>query len=73
MNPEQEEMYRCDKLNQEETFQCNVPATKFYLSEGMLVVSCRCDSHNIIAYKPELGSLWELTREEYVVALVMGS
>lgn len=64
--------HKCDKLLDDDTRQCNQPAILFYRS-SLAMICCRCEAHRVIGYKPELGSLHELTENEYEAALVMES
>lgn len=60
----------CDKLIDDETRQCREQAVIFYRS-SLAVLCCRCEAHRVISYKPELGTLHELTANEYETALIM--
>lgn len=63
-------MYKCDKLLDSGTRQCNEPATLFYQSETRKDVSARCPQHEVIPYKQDqLGRLILLTEEEYARAI----
>ena len=57
--------YACDKKLDAGARQCNAPATIFYQSEVCRDISARCDAHEVVPYKAELGRLLILTEEEY--------
>jgi hypothetical protein len=57
--------YVCDKRLDAGARQCHAPATRFYQSEVRRDLSARCDEHQVVPYKSDLGRLLILTEQEY--------
>lgn len=58
--------HKCEKLLDNGNRQCNALATYFYQSETTGATSARCEAHEVIPYKPELGRLIVLKEEEFL-------
>jgi hypothetical protein len=57
--------HTCDKLLDAGARRCGAPATLFYQSETVRQVAARCEDHQVVPYKPELGRLLILSEDEY--------